>query len=40
MTFEANINCNLNSSFIGTALLTLELQGVVQSLPGKLYGLV
>lgn len=37
---ELNLNCSLNSSSIAAALLTLELQGVVQSLPGKMYGLV
>lgn len=36
---ELNINCNLNSSIIASVLLTLELQGVVQSLPGKMYSL-
>ena len=36
---ELTINCNLNSSIIASVLLTLELQGVVQSLPGKMYGL-
>lgn len=37
---ELNLNCTLNSSSIAAALLTLELQGVVQSLPGKMYGLI
>lgn len=36
---ELNLNCNLNSSTIASVLLTLELQGVVQSLPGKMYSL-
>jgi DNA processing protein len=36
---ELTMNCNLNSSTIASVLLTLELQGVVQSLPGKMYAL-
>lgn len=36
---EINLTCTLNSSSIAAALLTLELQGVVQSLPGKMYAL-
>jgi DNA processing protein len=36
---ELNLNCSLNSSSIAAALLTLELQGVVQSMPGKMYSL-
>ncbi len=37
---EINLSCSLNSSSIAAALLTLELQGAVQSLPGKLYALI
>jgi DNA processing protein len=37
---ELNINCSLNSSIIASVLLTLELQGVVKSLPGKIYSLL
>ncbi len=37
---ELNLNCNLNSSIIASVLLTLELQNVVKSLPGKLYALL
>lgn len=37
---EINLSCSLNSSAIASALLTLELQGIVQSLPGKLYSLI
>jgi DNA processing protein len=36
---ELTMNCSLNSSMIASVLLTLELQGVVQSLPGKMYAL-
>lgn len=36
---ELNLSCNLNSSSIASVLLTLELQNVVKSLPGKLYAL-
>ena len=36
---ELNLNCNLNSSIIASVLLTLELQNVVKSLPGKMYAL-
>ncbi len=36
---ELNLNCKLNSSIIASVLLTLELQNVVKSLPGKLYAL-
>lgn len=37
---EINLSCPLSSSSIAAALLTLELQGVVYSLPGKLYSLL
>jgi DNA processing protein len=37
---ELNLSCNLNSSIIASVLLTLELQNVVKSLPGKLYSLL
>lgn len=36
---EINFNCNLSSSEIAAALLTMELQNVIQSLPGKIYTL-
>jgi DNA processing protein len=36
---EINLLCPLNSSAIAAALLTLELQGVISSLPGKIYAL-
>ncbi|HSC53636.1 MAG TPA: DNA-processing protein DprA [Phnomibacter sp.] len=36
---ELNLSSQLSSSAVASALLTLELQGVVQSLPGKLYKL-
>lgn len=36
---ELNLSCNLNSSIIASVLLTLELQNVVKSLPGKMYAL-
>ena len=36
---EINLTCTLNSSSIAAALLTLELQGVIASLPGKMYAL-
>lgn len=34
-----NINTSLNSSSIASALLTMELNGVIISLPGKIYNL-
>lgn len=37
---EINLRSGLNSSTIAAAILNLELQGVVQSLPGKVYRLV
>ncbi len=37
---ELNLSCNLNSSIIASVLLTLELQNVVKSLPGKMYSIV
>ncbi len=37
---EINSNSGLSSSAVAAALLTLELQGIVQSLPGKMYKLV
>jgi DNA processing protein len=36
---ELNRSCGLNSSSVAAALLSLELKGAVQSLPGKLYAL-
>ena len=36
---EINTNCNLSSSTIAAAILNLELQGLIISLPGKLYKL-
>lgn len=37
---EINLQCALSSSAIAAALLSMELQGIVQSLPGKLYALI
>lgn len=37
---EINLQSGLNSSAVAAALLSLELQGVVSSLPGKLYKLL
>jgi len=37
---EINISSGLNSSAIAAAILNLELQGVVSSMPGKLYKLL
>ncbi|MBX9784511.1 MAG: DNA-processing protein DprA [Chitinophagaceae bacterium] len=37
---EINFNCKLSSSAIAAALLTMELQNVIQSLPGKMYMLI
>lgn len=37
---EINLHCSVSSSAIAAALLSLELQGIVQSLPGKLYALI
>ncbi len=37
---ELYIKSNLSSSKVASALLMLEMQGVVISLPGKLYQLV
>ena len=34
---EINIRSNLSSSSIATAILNLELQNVIMSLPGKMY---
>ena len=36
---EINLSCKLSSSSIAAALLTMELQGVVMSMPGKIYSL-
>ncbi|MFT3948986.1 MAG: DNA-processing protein DprA [Agriterribacter sp.] len=36
---EINLNCNFSSSIIAAAILNLELQGLITSLPGKLYKL-
>ena len=36
---DININTSLNSSSIASALLTMELNGVIISLPGKIYNL-
>lgn len=37
---EINTNSGLSSSSVASAILSLELQGVVQSKPGKLYKLI
>lgn len=37
---ELNGSSGLTSSAVAASLLSLELQGVVQSMPGKMYGLV
>ena len=37
---EINLNCALSNSTIASAILNLELQGLVRSLPGKMYGLL
>ena len=37
---EIRIKSNLNSSIVAAAILNLELQNVVASLPGKLYKLM
>lgn len=34
---EVFIKSGLNSSAVASALLTLEMQGVVSSMPGKMY---
>ena len=36
---ELNFKCGLSSSSMAAAILNLELQGVVATLPGKLYKL-
>ncbi|MBX2925374.1 MAG: DNA-processing protein DprA [Chitinophagaceae bacterium] len=36
---EINHNCNISSSAIAAAILNLELQGIVISMPGKMYKL-
>ena len=36
---ELNIKSGLSSSAVAAAILNLELQNVVQSLPGKMYSL-
>lgn len=36
---EINIKSNINSSAVAAAILNLELQGVINSLPGKMYTL-
>jgi DNA processing protein len=36
---EINLKSNLSSSAVAAAILSMELQGVVTSLPGKLYKL-
>jgi DNA processing protein len=37
---ELNIRCGLSTSSIAAAILNLELQNIVQALPGKMYQLV
>lgn len=37
---ELNLQSGLSSSSVAAALLNLEIQGMIQSLPGKLYGLI
>ena len=37
---EININSGLSSSAVAAAILNLELQGIVQSQPGKMYKLI
>ncbi|MBS1745370.1 MAG: DNA-protecting protein DprA [Bacteroidetes bacterium] len=37
---EINLGCNLSSSAIAAAILNLELQNVITSLPGKMYKLL
>ncbi len=37
---ELNLRSQLSSSAVAAALLTLELQGVIQSLPGKMYKVI
>jgi DNA processing protein len=37
---EIRVKSNLNSSIVAAAILNLELQNVVASLPGKLYKLI
>ncbi|MBX3257240.1 MAG: DNA-processing protein DprA [Chitinophagaceae bacterium] len=36
---EINYNCNINSSAVASAILNLELQGIIVSMPGKMYKL-
>jgi DNA processing protein len=37
---EINLGCTLSNSTIASAILNLELLGLVRSLPGKMYGLL
>jgi DNA processing protein len=37
---ELNIRCGLSTSTMAAAMLNLELQNIVQALPGKMYQLV
>jgi DNA processing protein len=37
---ELNIRSNLSSSSVAAAILNLELQNVITSLPGKMYKIV
>jgi DNA processing protein len=37
---EINLHSGINSSSIAAAILNLELQGIIQSLPGKVYRLI
>jgi DNA processing protein len=37
---EINLRCGLSSSTVAAVILNLELQGIVASLPGKLYKLI
>jgi DNA processing protein len=37
---EININSGLSSSTVANAILNLELQGIVQSQPGKMYRMI
>jgi DNA processing protein len=34
---EINLGCHLSSSAIAAAMLNLELQNIITSLPGKMY---
>jgi len=37
---ELNLRSGLSTSAVAAAILNLELQNVIQSLPGKLYKLI